>query len=144
MNKRRFPPPWTVEDLGTCFVVKDSGAKRFRMSITRKSLGGGHRSGCAHVMRRGGLRRTLRSCRSCCLRAKSCAIIAELTFAKSCLLGQRDRGRHDDCGRNNSPHLGPHQPTRVLFDYAFGQQMRSGFPRGTPWGCRPKEKFRGV
>jgi len=28
MNKRRFPPPWTVEDLGTCFVVKDSGGQK--------------------------------------------------------------------------------------------------------------------
>jgi hypothetical protein len=22
---RRFPPPWSVEDIGACFVVKDSG-----------------------------------------------------------------------------------------------------------------------
>ena len=25
MPERRFPPPWTVEDLGSCFVVKHSG-----------------------------------------------------------------------------------------------------------------------
>jgi hypothetical protein len=24
MPPRRFPPPWTVEDIGTAFVVKDS------------------------------------------------------------------------------------------------------------------------
>ena len=23
MNDRRFPPPWTVEDIGAAFVVKD-------------------------------------------------------------------------------------------------------------------------
>jgi hypothetical protein len=25
---RRFPPPWTVEDLGACFVVIDSGGQK--------------------------------------------------------------------------------------------------------------------
>jgi hypothetical protein len=25
MNSRRFPPPWSVEDTGACYVVKDSG-----------------------------------------------------------------------------------------------------------------------
>ncbi len=24
MNERRFPPPWSVEDIGDCFVVKAS------------------------------------------------------------------------------------------------------------------------
>jgi hypothetical protein len=24
MPDRRFPPPWSVEDIGACFVVKDS------------------------------------------------------------------------------------------------------------------------
>jgi hypothetical protein len=24
MNARRFPPPWSIEDLGAAFVVKDS------------------------------------------------------------------------------------------------------------------------
>jgi hypothetical protein len=25
---RRFPPPWTVEDSGACFIVKDSGGQK--------------------------------------------------------------------------------------------------------------------
>jgi hypothetical protein len=25
MNSRRFPPPWSVEELDTCFVVRDHG-----------------------------------------------------------------------------------------------------------------------
>jgi len=28
MPTRRFPPPWTVEDLGSCFVVKDRGGQK--------------------------------------------------------------------------------------------------------------------
>ncbi len=27
MPERRFPPPWTVEDIGTAFVVIDSGGR---------------------------------------------------------------------------------------------------------------------
>lgn len=27
-SQRRFPPPWTVEDLGSCFVVKGSGGQK--------------------------------------------------------------------------------------------------------------------
>ena len=28
MTSRRFPPPWTVEDTGACFVVKDGGGQK--------------------------------------------------------------------------------------------------------------------
>jgi hypothetical protein len=28
MAQRRFPSPWTVEDLGACFVVIDSGRQK--------------------------------------------------------------------------------------------------------------------
>ena len=28
MTARRFPPPWTVEDLGSCFVVIDSNGQK--------------------------------------------------------------------------------------------------------------------
>ena len=28
MNTRRFPPPWTVEDIGAAFVVKDSAGQK--------------------------------------------------------------------------------------------------------------------
>jgi hypothetical protein len=28
MNKRRFPPPWTVEDLDAAFVVKDANGQK--------------------------------------------------------------------------------------------------------------------
>ena len=28
MPDRRFPPPWTVEELSACFVVKDSNGQK--------------------------------------------------------------------------------------------------------------------
>jgi len=28
MTKRRFPPPWSVEELDACFVVKDSNRQK--------------------------------------------------------------------------------------------------------------------
>ena len=28
MTNRRFPPPWTIEDIGAAFVVKDSAGQR--------------------------------------------------------------------------------------------------------------------
>jgi hypothetical protein len=27
-SRRRFPPPWSIEDLGACFVVKDSTGQK--------------------------------------------------------------------------------------------------------------------
>ncbi len=28
MASRRFPPPWSVEDIGACFVVKDGNEQK--------------------------------------------------------------------------------------------------------------------
>ena len=28
MAERRFPPPWSVEDIGACFVVKDGAEQK--------------------------------------------------------------------------------------------------------------------
>ena len=28
MTPRRFPPPWSVEDIDACFVVKDHGGQK--------------------------------------------------------------------------------------------------------------------
>jgi hypothetical protein len=28
MTNRRFPPPWSIEDIGACFVVKDSNGQK--------------------------------------------------------------------------------------------------------------------
>jgi hypothetical protein len=36
--ERRFPPPWSVDELEACFVVIDNAGKSWRMSISRMSL----------------------------------------------------------------------------------------------------------
>ena len=28
MPSRRFPPPWSIEDIGACFIVKDSTGQK--------------------------------------------------------------------------------------------------------------------
>jgi hypothetical protein len=39
MPARRFPPPWTVEDLGSCFVVIDSGRQKLVYIYFEEELG---------------------------------------------------------------------------------------------------------
>jgi hypothetical protein len=39
----RFPPPWSVEELDACFIVKDSAGQKWRLSITKKNRGGDRR-----------------------------------------------------------------------------------------------------
>ena len=43
LKPRRFPPPWTVEDIGGCFVVKASNERPllfiyYREGVARRSL----------------------------------------------------------------------------------------------------------
>jgi hypothetical protein len=28
LDRRRFPPPWSIEDIGACFLVKDSTGQK--------------------------------------------------------------------------------------------------------------------
>jgi len=35
MGPRRFPAPWSVEDIGACFVVKDSGGQKAFVRLLR-------------------------------------------------------------------------------------------------------------
>jgi hypothetical protein len=45
MADRRFPPPWSVEDMGACFVVKDSSGQKLGCEcIVSKRLGSRYRS----------------------------------------------------------------------------------------------------
>jgi hypothetical protein len=56
---RRFPPPWTVEELDACFVVRDHNAQaRSPMSISKMSWGGDQRPSRSAKMRREGSSRT--------------------------------------------------------------------------------------
>jgi hypothetical protein len=36
-TNRRFPPPWSIEDIGAAFVVKDNGGQSSAIFITRRS-----------------------------------------------------------------------------------------------------------
>jgi hypothetical protein len=36
----RFPPPWSIADIGAAFVVKDSAGQKLGLFITKKSRGG--------------------------------------------------------------------------------------------------------
>jgi hypothetical protein len=35
MPERRFPPPWTVEDIGAAFVVKDSARLKIAVHLVQ-------------------------------------------------------------------------------------------------------------
>jgi hypothetical protein len=48
MAERRFPPPWSVEELDACFVVKDRDGQKltyvyFEDEPGRRSASGRHR-----------------------------------------------------------------------------------------------------
>jgi hypothetical protein len=66
MTDRRFPPPWTVEDAGACFVVKDSGGQKLGSFYYEEEAG---RRSAAKMLTKdeaGELRLTWRSSRSYC------------------------------------------------------------------------------
>jgi len=41
IGPRRFPPPWSVEELDACFVVRDHNGPAARLRSPRPVLGGG-------------------------------------------------------------------------------------------------------
>jgi hypothetical protein len=64
LNQRRFPPPWSVEELKTCFVVKDKAGQKLAYIYFEDEPG---RLNCARGTKRDGLRRgssTRKSCNS--------------------------------------------------------------------------------
>jgi hypothetical protein len=64
LTARRFPPPWIVEELDACFVVRITTDRRSLTSITRKSQDGSLRRSCRRRTRREGSQRTLLGCQS--------------------------------------------------------------------------------
>jgi hypothetical protein len=40
VTPRHFSPPWSVEDIGAAFVVKDAGGQKLAYVYYEKSLGG--------------------------------------------------------------------------------------------------------
>jgi hypothetical protein len=74
MPARRFPPPWTVEEQDACLSWSIIAARSSRTFISRRSPAGDQAPSCSRRTRRGGLRSTWRSCRSCCSAFKAVAV----------------------------------------------------------------------
>jgi hypothetical protein len=63
---RRFPPPWSIEDNGACFVVKDRGGQKLAYVYYEDEPG---RRSSAKLLTKDEARRIAAmspSCRSCC------------------------------------------------------------------------------
>jgi hypothetical protein len=66
MAARRFPPPWSVEELDTCFVVRDHNGQQLAYVYFEDEAG---RRSAAKPLTRHEPRRiaaNIASCRSCC------------------------------------------------------------------------------
>jgi hypothetical protein len=56
MTTRRFPPPWTVEDIDACFVVKDSGGQKLAYVYYEDEPAEDQRPSCSPKTKRGASR----------------------------------------------------------------------------------------
>jgi hypothetical protein len=66
MPERRFPPPWSVEELNdACIIVKDNAGQKLAYVYFENESADDQQLNCSPATRRGGLRPTWRSCRSC-------------------------------------------------------------------------------
>jgi hypothetical protein len=45
-ERRRFPPPWSIDESDACFIVKDKMGKSWPISISSRSLDGGQPPSC--------------------------------------------------------------------------------------------------
>jgi hypothetical protein len=61
MPARRFPPPWSVDELEACFVVKDGAGQKLAYVYFEEEAG---RRSLTKDEARAGSRPTSRSCRS--------------------------------------------------------------------------------
>ena len=53
VERRRFSPPWDIEDNGACFIIRDANGKRSAMSIMRTSPAAVPLRDCSRAMRQG-------------------------------------------------------------------------------------------
>jgi hypothetical protein len=66
MTARRFPPPWTVEDIGGSFVVKASNDRPLVFIYYWDGVGRRSLAKLLTAIPHDGLRQASRSCRTCC------------------------------------------------------------------------------
>ena len=57
MPARHFPPPWSVEELAACFIVKDSAGHKLAFVYFGMNRVGARPPSCSHMVRRAALRR---------------------------------------------------------------------------------------
>jgi hypothetical protein len=67
---RRFPPPWTVETMDACFIVRDRNKQALTYVYFEEETG---RRSASHLLARDEARRiaaNIASCRGCCTKVK--------------------------------------------------------------------------
>ncbi len=64
MPERRFPPPWTVEELEACFVVRDHNGQKLAYAYFKEEPGRRSTAKLQRVTRRGESQRISLSCRN--------------------------------------------------------------------------------
>jgi hypothetical protein len=55
-DARRFPPPWSVEELDACFAVTDGAGQKLAYVYFEDEPAGDRRQNCPPKMRQGGSR----------------------------------------------------------------------------------------
>jgi hypothetical protein len=65
IDARRFPPPWSIEDIGAAYVVKDSSGQKLGYFYFEEEPGDRRRRSSPET-RLGESRRTWRGCPNCC------------------------------------------------------------------------------
>jgi hypothetical protein len=53
VTERRFPPPWSIEELEACFIVKDNAGQKLAFVYFEDEPAGDRRPSCSRKMRRG-------------------------------------------------------------------------------------------
>jgi hypothetical protein len=96
---RRFPPPWTVEDVGGSFVVKASDDRPLIFIYYREGVGRRSLTRLLTPMSHAGSRQASLICRSCCARVDR----GRDTRPRHCCFGDIRRGRSPDLIKNENP-----------------------------------------